>query len=264
MISDSLGETAELVARAAISQFNSGQAEIRRVPYVDRKALDEVLEQARRRKSVIVFTLVLPELRQRMLEEARRHGILYVDIMGPVMDALARVMPKQPRLEPGLLHRLDDDYFRRVEAVEFAVKYDDGKDPRGLLRADIVLLGVSRSSKTPVSMYLAHRRYKVANVPLVPEIPLPEEIFQLPSGKVVGLTIKPQQLLGIRQERVKTIGLGGDARYASLERILEELEYADRTFRRLGCPVVDVTNKAVEETAHKVLEILGKEDGNGA
>jgi regulator of PEP synthase PpsR (kinase-PPPase family) len=150
---------------------------------------------------------------------------------------------------------MDEMYYRRVEAVEFAVRYDDGKDPRGIELADIVLIGVSRTSKTPLSMYLAHKRIKVANVPLVPEVQPPEELFKAERGKVIGLTINLEQLNQIRTERLKTLGLEGQANYANPERILEELEYADRIMKRLGCPVIEVTNRAVEETASKILEI---------
>jgi regulator of PEP synthase PpsR (kinase-PPPase family) len=136
------------------------------------------------------------------------------------------------------------------------VKYDDAKDPRGFLQADAVLVGVSRCSKTPVSMYLAHRRLKVANLPLVPEVPLPKEILTIPRDRIVGLRVDPMKLSQIRQERVRAMGLSRDRNYADLERILMELDYAETIFRRLGCPVVDVTNKAVEETAVRVLELI--------
>jgi [pyruvate, water dikinase]-phosphate phosphotransferase / [pyruvate, water dikinase] kinase len=138
------------------------------------------------------------------------------------------------------------------------VKYDDGKDPRGVLGADVVLIGVSRTSKTPLSMYLAHKRLKVANVPLVPEVEPPEELFQIPTSRCIGLTIDPQQLNHIRQERLKSLGLATGANYASMERIIYELEYADQVIRRLGCPLIDVSNKAVEETANMILDMLKK------
>jgi regulator of PEP synthase PpsR (kinase-PPPase family) len=154
-----------------------------------------------------------------------------------------------------LLRKVDEMYYRRVEAVEFAVRYDDGKDPRGITQADIVLVGVSRTSKTPLSMYLAHKRVKVANVPLVPEVAPPEELYKVERGKVIGLVIKPELLNNIRTERLKTLGLSGQASYANFERILEELEFADKIMKKLGCPVIDVTNRAVEETASKILEI---------
>ena len=182
-------------------------------------------------------------------------GIRHVDVMGPVLQALEDVLGQKPQLVPGLSHRLDREYFDRVEAIEFAVKYDDGKDPRGIREADIVLLGVSRTSKTPVSLYLANHRLKVANVPLVPEVPVPHEIFQEGRLKAIGLVIDAELLMSIRRQRLKSLGLGSSAQYATMDRIMAELEYAWDIFSRLKCPVVDVSNHAVEETATKVLEI---------
>lgn len=260
ILSDSIGETAELVAKAAISQYNGNSAEIRRVPYVnDEQTVAEVAEEARDTGGIIVYTVIMPELRRLVKKYAELYGIPHVDIMGPTMEALSRVMPGEPRLEPGLVRRLDAQYFRRVEAIEFAVKYDDGKDPRGLALADLVLIGVSRASKTPLSMYLAHKQIKVANVPLVPEIQPPEELFRLDRTKVVGLTISPNQLYEIRKERLLSLGLHHQSAYASLERILEELEYAEGIMKKIGCPIFDVTNKAVEETAGKLLELIRRQ-----
>lgn len=256
IISDSIGETAELVARAAASQFNHGNVDIRRVPYVTRaEEIPEIIEEARGFPSVIVFTLVLPELRETLLAEAARYDIPAVDIMGPVMAALSKITLSPPRLEPGLMRKVDEEYFRRVEAIEFAVKYDDGKDSRGITQADIVVLGVSRTGKTPLCMYLAHKGIKAANTPLVPEVPPPEEIFTIPPHRLIGLTIDPGKLLSIRRERLRTLGLPADADYANQERILRELRYAEDIMRRAGCSIIDVTNKAVEETAGRVLEI---------
>lgn len=259
VVSDSIGETAELVVRAAAIQYNGGHVNIERVPYVTEPShVMEILEEAAARKSVITFTMVKPELRKLIRDEADKRGIPWVDVLGPMMEAMGKVLAGQPKLQPGLVHQLDDEYFRKVEAIEFAVKYDDGKDPRGVLRADFTLIGVSRTSKTPVSMYLAQRRLKVANIPLVPEVPPPDELFQVPPHRVIGLTINPQQLNSIRKERLKTLGLSAQANYADLERILQELEYAESVMRKIGCPIIDVTNKAVEETAAKILEIVKK------
>lgn len=264
MVSDSLGETAEFVGRAAASQFDSGQVEFRRVPYVsDKELLEEIVEEAKEFNAVIAYTIVIPELKEYLIELTEKHGVVAVDILGPMIEAIAKVSNSQPRLEPGLLRRLDEAYFRKVEAIEFAVKYDDGKDPRGLIYADVVLIGVSRTSKTPVCMYLAHKRIKAANVPLVPEVAPPEELFKLPPRKIIGLTISPQLLNEIRQERLKTLGLTSRADYANMERILQELEYAEKIMKRIGCPIIDVTNRAVEETASKVLEIYFKGERDG-
>ncbi len=165
----------------------------------------------------------------------------------------------QPKEEPGLIYRLDEEYFRKIEAVEFAVKYDDGRDPKGIKRADIVLIGVSRTSKTPLSQYLALKRYKVANVPLVPESIPPTELFDIPKEKCFGLLISPEKLIDIRMERLRSLGLKPEAAYAQMDRINRELEYARNLYERIGCQVIDVTNKAVEETANLILTgISGK------
>lgn len=259
VVSDSIGETGESVARAAAAQFNGAETVIRRITRVsDAEDVAKVIEQAKSGPTLIVYTAAIPAVREMLRQATAEAGIPAVDVLGPVVDSLGQLLATTPRGQAGLVHRLDDDYFQRVEAVEFAVKYDDGKDPRGLFRADIVLIGVSRTSKTPVSLYLAQRRYKVANVPLVPEVPPPQELFQIPSHKVVGLTVSPEQLASIRQERIRAIGLRGDANYASMQRILDELDHAEAVMRRVGCPVVDVTHRAVEETAQRVLEIIRK------
>jgi len=260
-VSDSIGETADRVARAAASQFVTQPFEFRRIPYATTKeTIVEVVEEAKTVNSLIVHTLVIPELREFINQLASDNNIPCVDIMGPTMEAISRVSSHVPRLQPGLVHQLDEQYFREIEAVEFAVKYDDGKDPRGLLKADVVLIGVSRTSKTPLSMYLAHRGYRVANVPLVPEVSPPEEILMLPPDYIVGLTISDAQLKQIRTERLKVLGLQPNANYASWERIQEELAYARMIMDKIGCPVIDVTRRAVEETASQVMAILAKRD----
>lgn len=255
-VSDSIGETAESVVKAAISQYDAEKIEIRRVPNVsDTKTIDRVVEQARTNNSVIVYTLVMPELRDYLKGKALDEGVLSIDILSPVMAAIGEATGLTPHLEPGIQHKVDKGYFNRVEAIEFAVRYDDGKNPRGLLLADIVLIGVSRTSKTPLSMYLAHKGIKVANVPLVPEVNPPEELYQVERHRLMGLVVDPSQLLSIRKERLKTLGLMADANYANENRIVEEMGSAQKLMRSLGCPIIDVTNKAVEETASKILEI---------
>ncbi len=263
IVSDSIGETAEMVVRAAASQFNSGAMEIRRIPNIsDTDTIDEIIHQAAANHFLVAYTLVINGLAEHLRKEAAQYNVSCVDILGPLIEAFRSISQIEPKREPGLLRKVDEMYYRRVEAVEFAVRYDDGKDPRGIDLADIVLVGVSRTSKTPLSMYLAHKRIKVANVPLVPEVNPPEELFRAQKGKVIGLTIRPEQLNNIRAERLKTLGLKGQATYADPGRILEEIEFANEIMRRLGCPVIDVTNRAVEETASKILEIYYRRVSN--
>ncbi|MGI6412411.1 MAG: pyruvate, water dikinase regulatory protein [Syntrophomonadaceae bacterium] len=256
IVSDSIGETAEMVVRAAASQFNSGSMEIRRVPNIsDTDILDEIVHQASMNGFFIAYTLVIEELAEHLRKEAQDKNVVCIDVLGPLINEIKKASNLEPRNEPGLLRKVDEMYYRRVEAVEFAVRYDDGKDPRGIDLADIVLVGVSRTSKTPLSMYLAHKRLKVANIPLVPEVTPPEELFKAERGKVIGLTINQEQLNTIRAERLKTLGLKGQASYANPERIAEELDFANAIMKKLGCPIIDVTNRAVEESASKILEI---------
>ncbi|MCO5385671.1 pyruvate, water dikinase regulatory protein [Desulfosporosinus sp.] len=264
VISDALGETAEFVSRAAAAQFIGVKTRIRRVPYVrDQTHLEDIMEEAAAEQAILVYTLVLKDLREYLESKALEKGLKTVDILGPLIGALSSQTGMDPTHTPNIIHRLDEQYFRKVEAIEFAVKYDDGKDPRGVLFADVVLIGVSRTSKTPLSMYLAHKGLKAANIPLVPEVNPPEELFSISPRKVIGLTLRPELLNQIRTERLKTLGLGATADYANLDRIMRELEYARGIMKRIGCPIIDATGKAVEETASIVLEILFKGDRNG-
>lgn len=256
IMSDSIGDTAEFVVKAVASQFDSGNVEMRRVPFVeDKNQISAVFKEAAECNAIIAYTLVVPELRRAVEEEALRHNnVCIADILGSLMSAFSQVTCKDPHVEPGRVRRLDQDYFRRVAAVEFAVKHDDGKDPRGLVKADVVLVGISRTSKTPLSMYLAHHGIMVANLPLVPEVKPPEELFWISPEKIIGLVINPNQLREIRQERLKALGLDNDANYVAVERIEEELNYARRVMKKIGCTVFDVSNKAVEEVANRIIQ----------
>jgi len=256
VVSDAAGETGEHAVRAAAAQFPGGAVAIRRAGFVQtREAIDRVLEAAQGGRSVIVYTLVVPELKNYLVRRARRLGIPVIDLLGPLLDTLEQMLGKS-RNEPGLLHALTAEYFRKVEAIEFAVRYDDARDPSGILKADIVLIGVSRTSKTPLSMVLANKMFKVANVPLVPELQPPPELFAVPGRKVVGLTIRPEALNAIRRERLKALGLPDDAAYAKPERIEQELEYAREIMKRIGCVVIDVSNRAVEESASVIADLF--------
>lgn len=259
VVSDSVGETAEFVVKAVATQFNGGNVDIRRNSYVeDFDDIEDVIMMANQSRSIIAYTIVIPTLKAYLDKRAKEENIVAVDLLNPLMDAFTKKFNKDPNHQPGLMRKLDEEYFRKVEAIEFAVKYDDGRDTRGIMKADIVLIGVSRTSKTPLSMYLAHQRFKVANVPLVPEVPPPDELFEVPRKKCVGLIISPDKLNDIRKERLKALGLTSQANYASFERILEELDYAEKIMKRVGCPVINVSNKAVEETASLILDVLKK------
>lgn len=257
VLSDSLGETAEKVARATISQFDKEEIDVVRIPYIrSAEQIAEAVREAHDNGGIICHTIVSEELRSAFSRIAAEHQVVSVDILGPMLGAVETIAGTKPRLKPGMVHKLDREYFKKVEAIEFAVKYDDGKNPAGFLKADIVIIGVSRTSKTPLSMYLAHKKIKAANLPLVPEVALPEELFRLPPYKIVGLIIDPYKLNTIRSERLKTMGLADGATYAAIDRISEELTYAREIMRKLHCPVIDVSEKAIEETANRVMEIV--------
>lgn len=259
IVSDSVGETGELVAKAAVSQYLNADQNVvlKRFPYIDSiDHLHDIIKMAAKQKAFIVYTLVAKELRNYIVDETAKLNVSAVDLMGPLLDALGKKLGAVPLEEAGLVRKLDDDYFKKVEAIEFAVKYDDGRDPRGILMADIVLVGISRTSKTPLSQYLAHKRLKVANVPLVPEVDPPEELYKVHPSKCFGLVISPDKLNHIRKERLIALGLNGDANYAQINRIHEEISHFHKVVDKIGCEVIDVTNRAVEETANLIMDKL--------
>ena len=255
--SDSVGETAEAVVKATIRQFDLRNAKIKRYSHVLTEAeIRDIVGEVAANGGMIAYTLVQPDLRELIREESLRLGVRTVDVMGPMMQAFIESFDGSPTRKPGMLHQMDDDYFRRVEAIEFTVSCDDGRDPRALLNADIVLIGVSRPSKTPLSMFLAHKGYKVANLPLIPEVKPAAELFQIPPGKIAGLIMDPEKMLKIRVERLRALGLTAGAKYANMERITFELNYAKKLMEQLGCLTINVSDKAIEETAGIILEHL--------
>jgi regulator of PEP synthase PpsR (kinase-PPPase family) len=207
----------------------------------------------RGRPAVVVYTLVEPELRETMRTLCRNAKLHYCDLLAQPLDAVARVSGQAAKMKPRARPPLNDHYFRRMSAIEFAVKYDDGVGT-GLGEADIVLVGVSRTSKTPLSIYLGYLGYKTANVPLVKGIDPPPELFTVDPAKIVGLTIDAQRLSEIREERIRW--MRGDRKYASLVEIYDELEYAGQIHRRLGCPVIEVSELSIEEISHRIVRFV--------
>ena len=258
-MSDSVGETAEMVARATASQFGEEELEIVRVSYVlSEEQIDEVIDSCVEKGGMICHTIVMPRLREYISNRAEKEDVICVDILGPTLWAAERITSMEPSMRVGMVRKLNKEYYKKVEAMEFAVQYDDGKDPRGFLKADIVLVGVSRTSKTPLSMYLAYNSIKVANLPLVPEIPLPDEILRIPPRRIVGLLIDTYKLNGIRTSRMEALGVEGPSNYSDVGRIDMEMEYAKEVYRRLHCQILDVSNKSIEETAAHIMTIVEK------
>jgi regulator of PEP synthase PpsR (kinase-PPPase family) len=262
ILSDSTGETAEKVVRAAMLQFPQSGVAVRlhtrlRVP----EAVRPILENAANDGSLVVFTIVSPELREYIHAVSFELKLEAIDVIGALIGKLAEYLERQPINMPSGMLPLSDEYFRRIEAVEFAVKSDDGKEPRNFKKADLVLCGVSRTSKTPLSTLLAQRGLKVANQPIVLGVRIPPELDDAPQDRVVGLTIHLDHLVEIRKARLKQLGMPTDAAYGLREQVNQELLYAREIFaRHPEWPVIDVTGRAIEETAVIVLESLKERD----
>ena len=250
IVSDATGETATRVVAAVEAQFPDQAFAIVRHPRVETVAdLQLALARMKGKPSVVIYTVVEPTLRAAMRELCRRARVHYCDVLQRPLEAVAKVSGRTATMKPGAMPPLDEQYFKRIAAIEYAVKYDDGLG-RGLADADVVLVGVSRTSKTPLSIYLGYLGRKTANVPLVKGIEPPAELFEVDRAKIVGLTIDAKRLAEIRTERV--IQMGGDRRYASLTEIYEDLEFAAAIHRRLGCPVIDVSELSIEEIALRI------------
>ncbi len=265
VISDSIGETGELIASASVRQFISEGYRIKKYPYVEsREQIEKIFQEAILGKSMIIYTTVLEETRDYIERRGKDLDIPTIDVMTPPMSALEDLLKIKPKRESGIIRRLDDDYFKQVKAVEFAIKYDDGKDPRGIKESDICLIGISRTSKTPLSMYLAHKNFKVANLPLLPEVKPPKELFEKDSRRIIGLIVNTDILNEIRLDRLRSLGLDSKSDYASIERIERELDYSKKLMEELGCIIIDVSNKALGDTSNIIIDHMTREFGQDA
>jgi regulator of PEP synthase PpsR (kinase-PPPase family) len=256
LVSDATGETILTVARAVVAQFEGAAAEHRLWPFVrTAAAVDDVLAAIGNEPGIVLCTLVSPLLRDRLAEGCRQRGVPFVSLLDPALDALKHYLLREPEGRPGRQHALDSDYFNRIEAIRFSLEHDDGLAMEDLPKADIVLIGVSRTSKTPTSLYLANRGLKAANVPVVPGLPLPEELDMLAGPLVVGLTTSPDRLVEVRRTRLLSLKKGPDTDYVDMDAVREELAKARRYFAEKGWPVIDVTRRSIEETAAEVLKL---------
>lgn len=266
VISDATGETAEKVVRAALLQFASVPVQLRMYTRVRLEAeMRSIVNRAKQMKALVVFTVVSTAHRELLRRLCDEENVDAVDLIGTLMAKLSSYLGAQQKGVPGLLHTLTDEYFRRIEAVEFTVRNDDGREPRNLPKADLVLVGISRTSKTPLSTFLAQKGFKVANVPLVLGIDPPKELFEIDQERIFGLTIKGEALLQIRQARLKHLGMPADTSYGQRDHIAQEIAYAQSVFRvNPSWPVIDITGKAVEETAADILRIKKDRDAQRA
>jgi hypothetical protein len=257
VVSDATGETAERMVRAALLQYSDVPVNVRmysRVRLEDE--MDRIVERAAELRALVVYTVVNAAARELLYKLCERHNVEAVDLIGSLMAKLSSFLSAEPQGVPGLLHSIGEDYFRRIEAVEFTVKNDDGAEPRNLPKADLVLVGISRTSKTPLSTYLAQKGLRVANVPLVLGVEPPVELEEVATNRIYGLVIQPDALVRIRQARLKHLGMPQDSSYGTREHIEREIAYSRDIFRaHPHWPVIDVTSKAIEETAADILRL---------
>jgi regulator of PEP synthase PpsR (kinase-PPPase family) len=258
VISDATGETAERMVRAAVLQFGDIPVNLRlysRVRLEDE--MERIVERAAELHALVVFTVVNGAARDLLWKLVERHNVDAVDLIGSLMAKLSSYLAAEPSGVPGLLHAISEEYFRRIEAVDFAVKNDDGAEPRNLAKADLVLVGISRTSKTPLSMYLAQKGWRSANVPLVLGVAPPAELEEVDENRVYGLIIQPESLVKIRQARLAHLGMPQDSSYGTRDHIEKEIAYSREVFRKHPhWPVIDVTSKAIEETASDILRLF--------
>lgn len=258
IVSDGTGETAEKVVRAALHQFRGYLVHVQVFPNINKRdQLQRLMRLASQKRALVVTTLVRTEMRLAAQELAQQNRIRHADVIGTLLLQMTLFLRSQPEGVPNQMHQVNDEYFRRIEAIEFTVKADDGKDPRMLREADIVLVGVSRTSKTPLSVFLAHKGYKVCNIPIVFEKDLPNYIDDIDQRRIFALSIDPDTLQTIRKQRLITMMVQNYSSYGDMDYILAELEWAEGLFKnRASWPVIDVTQKAVEETAATILNIM--------
>ncbi len=257
IISDSVGGTANQLGQAAMTQFPDADIKVSAYPFIrGTDTLISILEKADIDNALVLHTFVDEELNKMAQLFCKEHELVCFDPLSPIIREIETRSELAPLQKPGALHLLDETYFNRIKAIEFAVKFDDGRDPKGFLEADIVLLGISRTSKTPLSMFLANQNYKVANLPLIPEAHIPEQIWQVDPKKIVGLTSDRKALNSIRRERMLTYGMNPDTEYSKLDRIDRELAFAKELYEKLNCLVINVSNKSIEETAAIIINTL--------
>ena len=259
LVSDSTGETLAGVMRASSAQFDN-ILPLEHSYYLVRsvRQLDRVMREIEAAPGVVMFTIFNDELRAKLEERCRELGTPCVAVLDPVLDMMSRYLQKELNHRIGGGRVLDAEYFQRIDALNYAMGHDDGQAVIEFEEADVVLVGVSRTSKTPTCVYLANRGVKAANVPIVPNIPLPQKLFEAKNPLIVGLTVSPDRLIGVRRNRLQTLNEQRSTSYVDEESVRAEVVHAARTFEKHGWPVIDVTRRSIEETAASVLNLLAE------
>ena len=254
IVSDATGLTAEMVISAVIVQFREIDPVFKKFPYIKTKEqIKEILKQAEVAKGIVIYSLVSQELRSWIRREKRKTKVFIIDILGPLLERLGKMWNLIPTFNPGLLKRVSEESILLAESIDFTLRHDDGQGVDSLDHADLILLGVSRTSKTPTSLYLScNNNLKVANVPIIQDIKLPDTVFTLNNMQKVGLTIAPERLAFIRERRMK---YAGATDYLDISHIKKEIEYSHRIFNQIkDIQIIEVTNSSIEEVANKVIE----------
>lgn len=264
IISDGTGETAKAMTRAAITQFHSKEIFFTRYKNVrTQEHIDAIFQEAALHYDMIVYTIVSADLRRYVYDKSKKERMRSVDLLGPLLTSFANVFETEPDYQPGLLHAVNDKYFEKVAAVEFTLNHDDGRNLKSLDECDVVLVGISRTSKTPLSIFLSMEGLKVVNIPIINGMPLPEDLFKIDQRKIFGLTIDPETLREIRQNRLSKLGSRASGDYANDKKVVEEIEWANSLFEEnRRWPVFNVTNKALEETAAEIIKLLNMRSQN--
>jgi regulator of PEP synthase PpsR (kinase-PPPase family) len=257
LVGEGTGETINKIARAALVQFNREKYEIKSFFMVkDRQYISRITKQAGEDRALIAFSIVQPSLRDFLIQEAQRKGLKAIDVIGDFIVQLSIFLGEKPMEIPGRQYILDEDYFRRIDAINFAVKHDDGKLPQGLKEADLVLVGLSRTGKTPLSTYLANQGWKVANIPIHPDMDTPKELFHIDPKKIFGLTITVESLVKLREARLEQLGLMPYAKYADPIQVEEEIEWCSEFLKQHPrWRVIDVSSKAIEEISANIIRV---------
>lgn len=257
-VSDATGETVTQFTQAALVQFSKEKVSF--TLYKNIRTVEQaeaICDEAGVNKDLIIYTIVSPELRATLHQKCKERMIPCVDLLGPLLLGLANHFGHDPDSIAGLLHDVSERYFRRIDAMEYTIQHDDGRDTTGLDQADIVILGVSRTSKTPLSMYLSHLGWKVANIPLIRDFKIPEDLFKIDQKRIIALTIQASALANIRRARLQRLGQAAGGEYADLIHVQDEIEYANDLFRKnRRWAVFDVTGKALEETASEIIKLM--------
>ena len=263
IVSGSTCSLGEQVVRTVLAQFSGIHIPVKIFPHVRQaEKVTEIVHLAATSNATIVHSMSDPEMRSVLTTSAAADNVVAIDVIGPLIERLSLVLKTDPIGKPGLYYKLHESYFKRITAINFTIKHDDGKHPEGWPEAEIFLAGVSRIGKTPVSMYLSMQGWKVANMPIVPGIPVPDSIFNVDPRRLVGLTIDPEQLQHHRKQRQRQYKIVNRSAYDDPQKIFEEVEAASRFFRKNGIRSIDVTNKPIETTAGQVIDLVTRRMGD--